>query len=53
MTCLGINSQVCFGVFAGKSVTEGTEFEADGGFHVQRAEETRIWRRLPLVVPVY
>lgn len=53
MTYLGINSQVCFGFFSGESVTEGAEFEANGGFHVQCAEETRIWRWFPLVVPVY
>lgn len=44
---------VCFCFFSGQSVTEGAEFEANGGFHVQRAEETRIWRRFPLALPVY
>lgn len=42
-----------FVFFSGQSVTEGAEFEADGGFHVQRAEETRLWRRFPLALPVY
>lgn len=28
---------VCFCFFSGQSVTEGAKFEANGGFHVQRA----------------
>ena len=44
---------VCFCVFLGQSVTEGAELEADGGFHVQRAEETRLRGWIPLAFPIY
>lgn len=42
-----------FVFFSGKSIPEGAEFEADGGFYVQRAEETRIWRRFPLAFTIH
>lgn len=38
---------------SGQSATKGAEFEANGGFHVQRAEETGIRRGFPLALPVY
>ncbi len=51
----GLRIKICaFGCFfSGQSLPEGAEFEADGGFHVQRAEETRLWRRFPLALPVH
>ena len=42
-----------FYFLSGQSVPEGAESEANGGFHVQRSEETRIWRGFPLALSVY
>lgn len=51
--CIRFFTSVCFCSSTGYSVTEGVKLEAHGGFYVQRAEETRLWRRFPLAVAVY
>lgn len=51
--CIRFFTSVCFCSSAGYSVTEGVKLEAHGGFYVQRAEETRLWRRFPLAVAVH
>ena len=52
-----MNSNQCFRCvsffLSGQRVPEGNESEANGGFHVQRSEETRIWRGFPLALSVY
>lgn len=37
----------------GQHSTEGAEHKTTGGFHVQRAEEAGLRRRLPLALPVH
>lgn len=51
--CTRFFTSVCFCSSPGYSVTEGVKLKAHGGFYVQRAEETRLWRRFPLAVAVY
>lgn len=38
----------CFFLFAGQYTIERTECKATRSVHVQRAKETRLWRRIPL-----
>jgi len=37
----------------GKCLSEGAECSPAGDFHVQRAEETRLWGRFQMVIAVH
>lgn len=51
--CVKMCIMVCFCFPSGQSATKGAEFEANGGFHVQRAEEAGLRRGFPLALPVH